>query len=124
MSKLQIRKRGNSRTLPPVQVEYIRDVFEIEDIEKVWQVLNQKFHFNIKDWKAEFETESYIIPRFKTKQELFMEFGKKKIEPLLNVILKRHRYPTWINLLTYVLSEKIENRKLQQKLYKDLSPKY
>jgi hypothetical protein len=48
-----------------------------------------------------------------------LEYGKKKIEPLLNVILKRERYPTWINLVSYVLKEKIEKRKIKDELYRD-----
>jgi hypothetical protein len=41
-----------------------------------------------------------------------------KIEPLLNLILKRHRYPTWINLVTFVLKEKIEKRKELDQFYR------
>ena len=41
-----------------------------------------------------------------------------QIEPLLNTILKRHRQPTWINLVTYVLKEKIDRRKKVDEFYK------
>ena len=101
------------------QVEDVKNVFDAEDIEKVWEYLKVKFGFNVKVWKGEFENEIGIFPRFTSKQELFMIYGKKKIEPLLNIILKRDKYPTWINLLTYVLREKIERRKKIENLYKD-----
>jgi hypothetical protein len=102
-----------------LSVQYIRDVFEVADIDKVWNELERRFHFNIKAWKKEFETEAYNDERFKDLQEVFLEYGKKKIEPLLNVILKRERYPTWINLVSYVLKEKIEKRKIKDELYRD-----
>ena len=103
----------------PLSVQYIRDVFEVEDIDKVWNELERRFHFNIKAWKKEFEVEASNHDRFKDLQEVFLEYGKLKIEPLINAILKRHRQPTWINLVTYVLKEKIEKRKMLDASYKN-----
>ena len=102
----------------PSSVQYIRDVFEVTDIDKVWNELERRFHFNIKAWKKEFEVIASNSDRFKDLQEVFLEYGKMKIEPLLNIILKRHRHPTWINLVTYVLKEKIERRKKMDEFYK------
>lgn len=103
----------------PLSVQYIREVFEVEDIDKVWNELGRRFHFNIKAWKKEFEVVAANHDRFKDLQEVFLEYGKIKIEPLLNIILKRHRYPTWINLVTYVLRDKIKGRETQDEFYKD-----
>jgi hypothetical protein len=103
----------------PLSVQYIREVFEIEDIDQVWDELERRFHFNIAAWKTEFDLTVSNSERFKDPQEVFLEFGKIKIEPLLNVILKRHRQPTWINLISYVLKEKIEKRKRLDESYKD-----
>ena len=103
----------------PLSVQYIREVFEVEDIDKVWNELERRFHFNIKAWKKEFEVVATNHARFKDLQEVFLEYGKVKIEPLLNVILKRHKQPTWINLITYVLKDKIDRRKGQDEFYKD-----
>lgn len=103
----------------PLSVQYIREVFEIEDIDRVWTELERRFHFNIKEWKKEFEIVASNHDRFKDLQEIFLEYGKVNIEPLLNTILKRQRYPTWINLVTYVLNEKISKRKSQDDFYKD-----
>jgi len=103
----------------PSQVQYIREVFDVEDIDKVWTELGKRFHFNVRGWKKEFEMISINHDRFKDIQEVFLEYGKMKIEPLLNTILKRHRQPTWINLVTYVLKDKIEKRKRLDESYKD-----
>src|SRR5690242_18328739 len=95
----------------PLSVQYIREVFEVGDIDKVWNELERRFHFNIKAWKKEFEVVASNSERFKDLQEVFLEYGKINIEPLLNTILKRHRHPTWINLVSYVLKSKIAERK-------------
>ena len=103
----------------PLQVQYIREVFEVEDIDKVWKELERRFHFNIKAWKKEFDVVASNHDRFKDLPDVFLEYGKMKIEPLLNTILKRHRYPTWINFVTYVLQDKIKSRKNKDQFYKD-----
>jgi len=103
----------------PSSVQYIRDVFEVKDIDKVWNELERRFHFNVKAWKKEFEMIASNSDRFKDLQEVFLEYGKMNIEPLLNIILKRHRHPTWINLVTYVLKDKIAERKKQDEFYKE-----
>ncbi len=103
----------------PLSVQYIREVFEIEDIDKVWNELERRFHFNIKAWKKEFEIIASNHDRFKDLQEVFLEYGKMKIEPLLNTILKRQHQPTWINLVTHVLREKIQIRKNLDESYKN-----
>ena len=103
----------------PLSVQYIREVFEVSDIDKVWNELEGRFHFNLKGWKKEFEVVANNSERFKDLQEVFLEYGKMNIEPLLNIILKRHRYPTWINLVTYVLKDNIELRKNIDAAYRD-----
>jgi len=103
----------------PLSVQYIRDVFEVEDIDRVWNELERRFHFNVKLWKEEFAKELDNKDRFKDVQEVFLIFGKQRIEPLLNIILKRNRHPTWIKFVTYVLKEKIEKRKGEDLFYKD-----
>jgi hypothetical protein len=102
----------------PSSVQYIRDVFEVTDIDKVWNELERTFHFNVVAWKKEFDLVLTNHDRFKSPQEAFLEYGKMKIEPLLNIILKRHRHPTWINLVTYVLKGKIEKRKKLDEFYR------
>ena len=103
----------------PQSVAYIKEVFDPEDIEKVWTYLKTTFSFNTKAWKEDFNTERSRYPRNTSVQEAFMIFGKQRIEPLLNEILRRKRYPTWIGLLSFVLKDKIDKRKKRDAFYKN-----
>jgi len=103
----------------PQSVEYVKAVFDPEDIEKVWKYLAKTFSFNIKSWKKEFDMARSRFPRNTTPQEAFMIFGKHQIEPVLNEILKRKKYPTWIGLLSFLLKEKIEKRKQRDAYYRN-----
>ena len=103
----------------PLSVQYIREVFEVDDIDKVWDELERRFHFNIKAWKKEFYIVASNHDRFKDLQDVFLDYGKMRIEPVLNLILKRDRYPTWIKLVTYVLKDKIEEKKREDVFYRD-----
>ena len=94
-------------------------MFDPEDIENVWTYLEKTFSFNIKSWKKEFDVERSRLPRNTTAQEAFMIFGKQQIEPVLNEILKRRKYPTWIGLLSFVLKEKIKKRKQRDAYYRN-----
>jgi hypothetical protein len=100
-----------------LDTKYIRDVLEIEDFEKVWNLLQEKFHFNVREWKKEFDKVNNRRPRFISTEEAFMIFGKKEIEPLLNAVLKRKFVPTWINILRFVLKEKLERKAARDKFY-------
>ncbi len=100
-------------------VKYVRDAFDVDDIEKVWQYLGHKFGFNIPAWKTEFENVFLQTKRNKSVQEQFMEFGKIKIEPILNDILYRKHYPTWIHLLAFLLQDKIIALQQRDRYFKD-----
>ena len=91
-----------------IVVKYVKESFDREDIDKVWHYLGKKFGFNVPAWKKDFETSFLLSKRDRSIQDQFMEFGKKKIEPILNDILYRRRYPTWISLLSFLLKDKIE----------------
>lgn len=99
-------------------VRNVQQTFDIDDIDKVWSYLGKKFGFNLIAWRNEFG--DYFNPhdRDKNIQTQFMEYGKKNIEPLLNEILKRERYPTWIHLLAYLLKDKIEQRNKRDQFYR------
>lgn len=88
-------------------VKYVKEAFDSEDIDKVWAYLGTKFGFNVPGWRKEFENSFLVGKRDKSIQDQFMEFGKIKIEPILNDILYRRKYPTWINLLAFLLRDKI-----------------
>jgi hypothetical protein len=88
-------------------VKYVREAFDSQDIEKVWEYLGKKFGFNIPAWKTDFINSFLTSKRDKSVQDQFMEFGKKKIEPILNDVLCRKQVPTWINLLSFLLQDRI-----------------
>ncbi len=52
----------------PLSVQYIREVFEVSDIDRIWNELERRFHFNIKGWKKEFEVVAFNSERFKDPQ--------------------------------------------------------
>ncbi len=103
--------------MPPlrqVNIKNVKDAMDVKDIDKVWAYLGKKFGFNVRGWKNEFNDYFNPYDRDKSIQTQFMEFGKQKIEPILNDILCRDKYPTWIYLLAYLLKDKIEDKKKQK----------
>lgn len=101
-----------------IVVKYVKESFDREDIDKVWSYLGKKFGFNVPAWKKDFESFFLLSKRDKSIQDQFMEFGKKRIEPILNDILYRRRYPTWIALLSFLLKDKIEVLKIRDRYFK------
>ncbi|MGC4023397.1 MAG: hypothetical protein QM734_16330 [Cyclobacteriaceae bacterium] len=92
--------------------EDISKVFDEDDIEKVWQVLEKTFHVNVKVWKQNFENEFSRSTRNFSKQELFVRFGKAHLEQSLNKILARKELtPTFLNIARYVVRDKIREKK-------------
>lgn len=98
---------------------YIREVLSPEDFDKVWQLLESVFSMNVVAWKADFSQAERTRPRFTSREEAFMIFGKQKIEPLLNDLLCRKRVPTWIYLLRYVLRDKLAEREARARRYRE-----
>ena len=60
----------------PLSVQYIRDVFEVTDIDKVWDELERRFHFNVKAWKKEFEVMASNPTALKTCRRCFSSMEK------------------------------------------------
>jgi hypothetical protein len=100
-----------------IVVKYVKEVIGPKDIEKVWTYLGTKFGFNVPAWKKEFEGVLLLSRRDRSFEDQFMEFGKKQIEPILNDILLRRNYPTWINLLAFILKDKIEAQRNRDRYY-------
>lgn len=88
-------------------VKYVKEAFDREDIEKVWVYLGKKFGFNVPAWKKDFEDSVLVSRRDRSVQDQFLEFGKRKIEPILNDVLCRKAFPTWIHLLGFLLQDKV-----------------
>lgn len=73
-------------------------------IEKVWELLEEKFCFNVKAWKKEFLEYYKKQPQNISKEEAFVDFGSECINPILNMVLKRAEYhETWRNMLKYIV---------------------
>src|SRR4051812_36723401 len=88
----------------------IEEVFEETDIAKVWDYLNDKFGFNTKAWQEDFEKYSASLPG-KPSRKNFIDYGLKKIQPLLNSILMRKQFhPTWNSMLCWLLKDKFRER--------------
>ncbi len=100
-------------------VKYVKEAFDSNDIEKVWAYLGKKFGFNIPAWKKDFENSLVSSSRDKSVQVQFMEFGKRRIEPILNDVLCRKNFPTWINLLAFLLEDKVRALQERDRSYKD-----
>lgn len=85
----------------------VENAFEEIHIDKIWNFLNEKFSFNTKGWKEDFKKYLASQSREISERQAFIEFGLKKIQPLLNGILKRADYhPTWINLMRWIVKNK------------------
>jgi hypothetical protein len=76
-------------------------------MEKIWSFLSEKFSFNARGWKDDFKKYLAGQSREISERQAFVEFGLKKIQPILNGILKRSEYhPTWINLMRWIVKNK------------------
>ncbi len=82
--------------------------FEFQEyhINKTWDLLEEKFSFNKKEWKKRFR--DYLIKRPNTDEiGAFLKFGNQTINPILNEILCRNiLYPTFNNLTQFIVTGK------------------
>ena len=79
--------------------------FEEARVAKVWDVLKTTFHFNVSEWKKEYESFLGKQPRNTDNADAFLIFGSRFIEPILNQILKRRTgHPTWNKLIDHVIN--------------------
>lgn len=82
----------------------VEDELSKVHMEKVWSLLQEKFCFNIKIWKKEYNEYFQKLPHEVSEREAFVEFGAEFINPVLNIILKRdENHNTWAKLLKYVV---------------------
>jgi len=81
--------------------------FQESDINKVWDELQTRFSFDIKSWKNKFNEFLSSQPRNSTVEDIFLVFGNRRINPILNQILCRNElYPTFNNFVEYVLKKR------------------
>ena len=85
--------------------------FSESHISKVWEFLHEKFGFNLKHWKAEFNAYLQKHPRETSEMGVFYRFGHERIEPILNKILgRREHYSTFNALVEYVVNGKPQKK--------------
>jgi len=81
--------------------------FQEMHIELVWDELRLRFGFELKAWKTEFKTFLNSQPRNTTEADAFIVFGNRRINPVLNGILRRNElFPTFNNLVDYIVKRK------------------
>ncbi len=91
---------------------YVKLPRDVEDqlstihIEKVWELLEEKFCFNVKVWKKEFHDYFQKQPHEIQMPQAFANFGREFINPVLNLVLRRSEYhETWRNILIYIVKK-------------------
>ena len=75
-------------------------------IDKTWTLLEEKFCFNVKAWRQDYNAYCQKQGSRMSEQEAFVEFGREMINPLLNKILARKSYHnTWGSMLEYIVKK-------------------
>lgn len=88
----------------PVDVE---DELTDLHVREVWQLLKDRFSFNLTVWKRSYKQYLDRQPRNSPEIKVFIEFGKKFIQPVLNKALGREEmHPTWRNLIIYIVKKR------------------
>ena len=84
----------------------VEDELSSVHIEKAWELLEEKFCFNVKAWRQEYRAYYQKQPHSVSEREAFVEFGAAFINPVLNMVLKRQSFHnTWGNLLIYIVKK-------------------
>jgi len=84
----------------------VEDELSTIHIEKTWELLEEKFCFNVKAWKQEYKLYYQKQPHSVSEREAFVEFGAAFINPILNTVLKRQgHHNTWGNMLAYIVKK-------------------
>ena len=80
------------------------DLFSELHMSQVWDILGTKFGFNVKEWKMRFIEYKLRYHKREMDVTVFLIFGNKVINPLLNQILQRKEgYPTFNKMVEYVM---------------------
>ena len=83
----------------------IQQDFQEMHISVIWEELRLRFGFDLRAWKKEFSDYLDAQPRNTAATDAFLSFGNRRINPVLNGILRRQElFPTFNKLVEYVLS--------------------
>jgi len=81
-----------------------RQYLNEHQISLVWNLLHEKFGFDLKEWKQRFGKFHEEQGKGTTVIDSFYRFGNKFIEPVLNAILCRHElHPTFNKVVRYII---------------------
>lgn len=76
-------------------------------MQQCWDLLADKFGFNVKEWKLRLLEYKLRHHRRELETDVFLVFGNKVLNPLLNQILQRRSgYPTFNRMVEYVMKGK------------------
>jgi hypothetical protein len=99
-----VSKSFRNRLLYGKMPRDVEDELSTIHIEKTWELLEEKFCFNVKAWRQEYKLYFQKQPHSVSEREAFVEFGAEFINPLLNKVLKRQEHHnTWGNILIYIV---------------------
>ncbi|CAN5231243.1 hypothetical protein BH09BAC3_BH09BAC3_21020 [soil metagenome] len=94
----------------------VRDVIEVADLKIIWQHLEKVFGLDVKVYQEQYER--YVLT-CSGDVAGFVDFGAAEIEPILNRMIGRDSsYPTWNNLLRFLLKDKLAENSEQLRYYR------
>ena len=97
----------------------VRDVIEVADLKIIWQHLEKIFGLDVDVYQQQFKVHVLTYSRGLNVAACFVEFGATAIEPILNDMLHRESsYPTWNNLLRFLLKDKLAESSEQLQYYR------
>lgn len=93
-------------------VASVTDVIQVEDFDKVWEFLENKFGYSRQwrvDWQQYIDEQAKRNPRTHPVLD-FLAFGCREINPLLNAAMCRNPYyATFSKMVFWLLRDRIES---------------
>ncbi len=97
----------------------VADVIRLTDLENIWDHLQKTFGLNVYVYQQGFKKHVELFHHNAYQPEFIIEYGLSAIQPVLNKMLQRESdYPTWINMLRFLLKEKLAENTEQRNYYR------
>ena len=97
----------------------VEEVITQGDLEEIWEHLKKTFGLNVSLYQQDFLKRSELLNGKESHPELIIEYGITVIQPVLNKMLQRDiEYPTWINLVRFLLKEKLAENSERRNYYR------
>jgi hypothetical protein len=84
-------------------------LFEVTDIQKVFEYLEKEFHLN-KEWYQDFRKQLLKVNRGISEQEFFFRYSREHLDPPLQRILRRKESVIFA-LARYLIRDRIREKK-------------